>query len=252
MLEPATGGAPPEGAAHACESAPASMQSLGRIVSLADCEAEALAIPGVLKARATWTTLDGTPLVAVTVLTASSDPADQQAIDLALRRALAIRGPARWPLQVRIGRQRGVRIDLSVAADPARRTQDIEAAIAIALGVADDNPFDDLDAGRRGLLHWRMRNFGDNVHGSQVVGAAQNVPGVRWVRLDRLAFATTGSSVRVAFNALTTLSLQPSLAATLLPGNSRRSLRAASLDLLTLDRHDLHIHFVGDVEEVLP
>lgn len=252
MLEPATGGAPPEGAAHARESAPASMQSLGRIVSLADCEAEALAIPGVLKARATWTTLDGTPLVAVTVLTASSDPTDQHVIDLALRRALAIRGPARWPLQVRIGQQRGVRIDLSVAADPTRRTDDITAAIAIALGVADDNPYDDLDADRRGLLHWRMRNFGDNVHGSQVIGAAQNVSGVRWVRLDRLAFATTGVSVRVAVNALTSLSLQPSLATTLLPDNSRRSLRAGSLDLLTLERRDLHIHFVGDVEEILP
>lgn len=252
MLEPATGGASPESAAHARESAPASMQSLGRIVSLADCEAEALAIPGVLKARAIWTTLDGAPLVSVTVLTASSDPADQHAIDLALRRALAIRGPARWPLQVRIGRQRGVRIDLSVATDPTRLTQEIEAGIAIALGVADDNPFDDLDAGRRGLLHWRMRNFGDNVHGSQVIGAAQNVPGVRWVRLDRLAFATTGASVRVTFNALTTLSLNPSLAATLLPDNSRRSLRAGSLDLLTLERRDLHVHFVGDVEKVLP
>ncbi len=250
MLEPATGGAAPEGAAHAREAAPASMQSLGRIVSLADCEAEALAIPGVLKARATWTTLDGTPLVAVTVLTASSDPADQQAIDLALRRALAVRGPARWPLQVRIGRQRGVRLDLTVAADPTRREEDIAAAIAVALGVADDNPFDDLDAGRRGLLHWRMRNFGDNVHGSQVIGAAQNVPGVRWVRLDGLAYATTGVSVRVAFNALTSLSLNPSLASTLLPDNSRRSLRAGALDLLTLDRADLHLRFTGDIEEV--
>ncbi len=110
-----------------------------------------------------------------------------------------------------------MRIDLSVAADPTRPPQDIEAAIAIALGVADEDPFDDLDAGRRGLLHWRMRNFGDNVHGSQVCGAGQNVPGVRWVRLDRLA---------------------PS--------------RAASLDLLTLQRRDLRIRFAGDVEEVLP
>ncbi|HUG25730.1 hypothetical protein, partial [Piscinibacter sp.] len=44
----------------------------------------------------------------------------------------------------------------------------------------------DLDTGSRGLMHWRMRSFGDGVHSSQIVAAAQNASGVVWVRLDRL------------------------------------------------------------------
>ena len=55
MPEPVTGGAAPEDAetAHAI-AAPGRMQSLARLVSLADIEAEAQAIAGVLKARAAW------------------------------------------------------------------------------------------------------------------------------------------------------------------------------------------------------
>src|SRR5712691_5789929 len=49
MPEPATGGAAPETEDSARVAAPGRMQSLGRIVSLADYEAEALALPGVLK-----------------------------------------------------------------------------------------------------------------------------------------------------------------------------------------------------------
>ena len=264
MLEPATGGAAAESASHARESAPASMQSLGRIVSLADCEAEALQMPGVLKARAAWTTLDGTPLVAMTVLTASTIPADAGAIDLALRRALAARGPARWPLLVRIGERRRIRVELAVAADANRRTAEVAEAIAIALGVADDDPADDADIGSRGLMHWRRRNFGEGVHGSQLIAAAQNVPGVRWVRLERMAPA--GSSLRLAPRAISSLAavsfpfLSPpslSLSPASLTGfasaqpPSRRSLRASALQLLSLERSDLHIVFVTDNEEVI-
>lgn len=261
MLEPATGGAAAESASHARESAPGSMQSLGRIVSLADCESEALQLPGVLKARAAWTTIDGAPLVAMTVLTASTEPADAAAIDLALRRALAARGPARWPLQVRIGELRRVRVDLTVAADANRRTAEIAEAIAVALGVEDDDPADDVDLGSRGLMHWRRRNFGDGVHGSQIIAAAQNVAGVRWVRLDRMALAT-GIALRsplLAASSLSALSLSAlSLSPLSLTGfapalpPSRRSLRASSLQLLSLARSDLHLEFVADTEEVAP
>jgi hypothetical protein len=186
MLEPAAGGAAPESAANARLAAPASMQSLGRIVSLADYEAEALALPGVLKARAAWSMLDGASLVAITVLGASAGATEAAAIDSALRRALAARGPARCPLRIRIGERRRIRVRLTIAHEEARRSADIGDAIADALGVEDDDPADDRDSGSRGLMHWRMRTFGESVHGSQIVAAAQNVRGVVWARLDRL------------------------------------------------------------------
>jgi len=234
MLEPAAGGAAPESAANARLAAPASMQSLGRIVSLADYEAEALALPGVLKARAAWSTLDGAPLVSVTVLSAAASAADAAAIDAALRRALATRGPARCALLVRIGERRRIRVRLTVTYDETRRAEDIAEAIAAALGVEDDDPADDLDTGSRGLMHWRMRNFGDGVHGSQIVAAAQNVAGVIWVRLDQL------QSTPAPFS---TPSAIPGLTPAVPP--MHRNLRAMPHQLLSLARADLAIDFVA-------
>ena len=247
MLEPATGGAAPESAANARLAAPATMQSLGRIVSLADFEAEALALPGVLKARAVWAAPDGAPLVAVTLLTASGSAADATAVDSALRRALAARGPARWPMTVRIGELRRIRVALTVACDAALRSEDVAEAIAEALGVEDDDPADDLDLGSRGLMHWRMRNFGDGVHGSQVVAVAQNVVGVRWVQLDRLEFALPVAFTRLALaHVVGALGSLPVLGLPVAP--SRKNLRAESHQLLSLARADLTIAFVVDTE----
>ncbi|MEO8525690.1 MAG: hypothetical protein ABI460_13285, partial [Caldimonas sp.] len=251
ILEPATGGAVPESAANARLAAPATMQSLGRIVSLADFEAEALSLPGVLKARAAWQLQDGAPLVVLTVLCASGDAADAAAIDLALRRALAARGPARWPLMVRIGSRQRILIDLAVAIDPSLRSEDIAVAISAALGVEDDDPADDLDLGARGLMHWRMRNFGDGVHGSQILGAVQNVTGVRWVEIDRLQIAPA-----LALAAAPRLSIAPALLTGLTVGGfgrvvppARRSLRARADQLLSLAQAGLAIRFVTDPEE---
>jgi hypothetical protein len=251
MLEPATGGAVPESASNARLAAPATMQSLGRIVSLADFEAEALSLPGVLKARAAWQLQDGAPLVVLTVLCASGDAADAADIDLALRRALAARGPARWPLMVRIGSRQRILVDLAVAIDPSLRSEDIAVAISGALGVEDDDPADDLDLGARGLMHWRMRNFGDGVHGSQILAAVQNVAGVRWVEIDRLQIAPT-----LALAAVPRLSISPASLAGLSVGGFgrvvppvRRSLRARADQLLSLARAGLAIRFVADPEE---
>ena len=255
MLEPATGGAVPESAANARLAAPATMQSLGRIVSLADFEAEALSLPGVLKARAAWQLQDGAPLVVLTVLCASGEAADATAIDIALRRALAARGPARWPLMVRIGSRQRIFIGLAVAIDPSLRADDIAIAIGAALGIEDDDPADDIDLGARGLMHWRMRNFGDGVHGSQILSAVQNVAGVRWVEIDRLQLTPAAPPLVAA----STLSVAPGLLASLSVGGfaritppSRRSLRARADQLLSLAQAGLATRFVADPEESLP
>jgi hypothetical protein len=239
MLQAATIGCAPETAAGARDAAPATMQSLGRIVSLADYEAEALALPGVLKARAAWTSIEGLSEITVTILTASGTQADATAIEIALRRALAARGPARCPLRVRAGVRRAIRVRLAVAYDELRRQQDIAEAIASALGVEDDDPSDDVDPRRHGLMHWRMRNFGDGVHGSQVLGAVQNVAGVAWAKLEEMSRA----SGRVARPALH-IPLLPILATRASRAPERASLNATPQEMLSLSSGDLSMSFV--------
>ena len=245
MLEPATGGALPESAANARRAAPATMQSLGRIVSLADLEAEALLLPGVLKARAAWQLSDGAPMVAVTLLIASQSAADAAAVDLALRHALAARGPARWSLLVRHGRRSAIGVELAVATDPALDSADIATRIQAALGVEDDDPSDADDLGERGLMHWRRRDFGQTLQGSQIVGAAQQVAGVRWVELRALGFAAPPRRT-LPLRPLVP-AVMPALAAPRLPA-LQRSLRAAADELLTLPRSGLQLHFQADPE----
>src|SRR6266850_2804333 len=63
-----SGGAEPESGDNAREAAPAKVQSLDRLVSLGDIEAEALAIAGVDKASARWDLVDNVPAILAVVL----------------------------------------------------------------------------------------------------------------------------------------------------------------------------------------
>ncbi|MFO1058177.1 MAG: hypothetical protein U1E53_14560 [Dongiaceae bacterium] len=178
MPEPVTGGAAPETADGARAAAPGRMQSLGRLVSLADIEAEALALAGVLKARALWSLADGVPHVVVTILTDSASPADAAAAADALLAVYRARGPARYPVTVRQGRRLQLHVAARVGWDPNRREADVRAAILDALGAAAP------DAARdHGLFSWQRRQLGEAAHGSQLVAAIQNAAGVAWVEL---------------------------------------------------------------------
>ena len=186
LHEPVTGGAAPEPATSVRLAAPATMHSLGRIVSLSDCESEAQSLPGVLKARASWALVDGASVLMLTVLTDGLASADRQALEGALRSAFAARGPARFALQLRLGNRLFAEVALRVGYSAALRTADLLPALHTALGTSPDElALDDLPTG--GLFDWRQRQFGQDVHGSQVVGRVQNVPGVAWVALQRLA-----------------------------------------------------------------
>jgi predicted phage baseplate assembly protein len=186
LHEPVTGGAAPEPATSVRLAAPATMHSLGRIVSLSDCESEAQSLPGVLKARASWALVDGASVLMLTVLTDGLASADRQALEGALRSAFAARGPARFALQLRLGNRLFADVALRVGYSAALRTADLLPALHAALGTSPDElALDDLPTG--GLFDWRQRQFGQDVHGSQVVGRVQNVPGVAWVALQRLA-----------------------------------------------------------------
>jgi predicted phage baseplate assembly protein len=178
MPEPVTGGATPEDMESARTAAPGRMQSLARVVSLADIEAEAQATAGVLKAGATWDIFTGHPRVAVTILTLSRSTADAEAVADTLRALYQTRGPARYPLSVVAGRRRQLRVAATVGYDRTYRADDLNAGIIDALGAAAAD-----GSTAKGLFSWQQRRFGEGAHGSQIVAAIQNVPGVLWVEL---------------------------------------------------------------------
>jgi hypothetical protein len=181
MPGPAVGGAAPEAEDGARIAAPGRMQSLGRLVSLADYEAEALAVPGVVKARATWAEPGGVPVLRLTVLTASESQADADKVAQTLRALDRAKGARRYALEVIQGSRRYVQVALTVAYDARRIESDMRAAILEALGVAGEEA--NGIAGDRGLFSLAERQFGQSAHSSQIIAAVQQVTGVSWVTL---------------------------------------------------------------------
>jgi hypothetical protein len=181
LPQPVTTGAAPESEENAREAAPGRVQSLGRLVSLADFEAEALAIPNVLKANATWAAPDGVPLVQLTVLTQSESDADLAQVQDAMNTANRCRGAMRFPIQVKKGLRQYIHVHLTAGYDPTRKPEDVQAAIQRALGMAGGEA-DGID-GSRGLFGLHARRFGETAHVSQIIGAAQDADGVVWVTL---------------------------------------------------------------------
>jgi hypothetical protein len=238
MLEPATGGAQPESMDGARSAAPGTMQSLGRVVSLADYEAEALSIPGVVKARAAWVQVDGAPLVRVCILTDSAAAADAVAAADALRAAVRTRGAGRCPLLVVQGARTPVGLHLVAGVQAEHRADDVRAAILEALGATGEEG-NGIDASH-GLFGWQRRQFGEGVHGSQIVGAVQDVPGVARVRLFSLAALDTAG-------AFMPHPYWPSLR---VPA-AQRSLACAGDRLLALSSGALHLQLAAD-KETLP
>jgi hypothetical protein len=178
MPQAVVGGAEPETEDEARVAAPGRMQSLGRLVGVADYEAEALAIPGVLKARACFQILDAAPLIQITVLTADESDEPVKKVADALRTYNRCRGPARYSLVVVPGRRRYLYLHLQLGYEANRKKDDLKAAVIDALGTL---PIADEEAPRQGLFSLARRQFGQDLHLSQVIAAAQQVDGVRWV-----------------------------------------------------------------------
>ncbi len=187
MFGPAVGGADPETAESAREAAPARMQSLGRLVGLADYEAETLLLPGVLKARADWVAPNGAPRIRMTVLTESGDAVAADKVRQSLVAANACRGAARHPIQAINGLRKFVTIDLSAGFDPQYRSADIDTEILTALG-SWGLEGDSLDIS--GLFGLGRRRFGVGAHVSQILAAVQQIDGVNWVRVNGFQLLT--------------------------------------------------------------
>ncbi len=184
-------GANPESADNARLAAPAKMQSLGRLVSLSDYEAETRMLPNVLKASARWAAPEGTPSIALTVLTQSGSPADLAQIRDALTAYSRCRGPARHPVIAINGLKQFVHVDAVVGYDPSRLVEDITKAIKLALGLSGEEA-NGID-GKDGLFGLNRRDFHQSIHTSEIIAAIQNVPGVEWVQLRAARALPTGS-----------------------------------------------------------
>lgn len=169
----ATGGADPDGPDDARNSVPVHVQTLDRVVSLADYENYARAFAGVAKASASWAWFGLTRGVAVTVCGAGGSALDPNGQTIAnLAAALGSCGNPHVPLKVMphqlslfsVGGQ--VRIDADH--DSGLVMDNVRAALGSAFGFS-------------------ARNLGQPVAQSEVIAAIQGVDGVVAVELTRFA-----------------------------------------------------------------
>lgn len=178
----AVGGGETESKDNARQAAPGKMQSLNRLVGLADFESEALAIPGVIKVRADWTAPGGVPRVRIVVLTKSGAIAALEKIRNILNTYNRCRGPARFPVSVEQGIYQYVYLKVRAGYEATRRPKDTKIAIKKAMAVTgEESNGTDNDMGLFALKTWR---FGVGAHVSQIIAAIQQVQGVTWVEVD--------------------------------------------------------------------
>lgn len=181
MPRGAAGGAAAEEEDTAREVAPVRTQALGRLVSIADFEAEVLAMPGVVKAKGFWALPDGLPVVTMAVLTESGEYSAVEQIAGSLKSANSSRGMNRFPIVVVNGVRQYVALSLSVGYSANRRSSDIDLAIRLALGLTGEEGSGVSNPG--GLFGESYRALGLDCHTSQILSAVQNVDGVSWARV---------------------------------------------------------------------
>jgi hypothetical protein len=181
-----TGGDVPESGENAREAAPGKVQSLGRLVSLQDFEAEALAIAGICKAKARWALHDNdnVPALVLTVLMDSGREKEHEEVRSILSEANRSRGAGRFPVIVNPGVRQYVELTLTVGYDPTFRQDLLEESIEEALGVIGDEG-NGID-GSKGLFSVQKRQFGQPEYATRIEGTAQNIEGVVWARVKEL------------------------------------------------------------------
>lgn len=169
---PASGGVDPETMDAARGSAPRTVVTLDRVVSLADYREFARNYGGVGRAHAVWSWHGGRRGVVLTIAGASGEvpPADG-AVATGLAAALAAAGDPHVPVRVLPYTPIPFHLTALIRRDPDRRDDDVRAAVEAAL---------------RDRFRFESREFGQSVHLSEVVAAMQGVPGVRAVDLNTL------------------------------------------------------------------
>lgn len=190
---PAVGGSDPETLEVARTSAPETVRTLGRIVSLRDFEDAARESALVAKARATW-----------------AWNGDEEAVHL------TVAGDA--GAHVTGTAYRDLRADLDARRDPFRRlilVDYTEIPLRIEAVIVEHDPdrlADDVVAAAKGVLQdhfaFERRAFGGPVHASEVFAVLGGALGVRGVDVNRLSYAR--ETDRVA-HATSTAAVQPHL-----------------------------------------
>jgi predicted phage baseplate assembly protein len=173
---PALGGADRESISQIRVSAPGSLLTFGRAVSVEDYAALALSYPGVAKASAAWVQRDAItlqaisqPYVQLTVATANQTSlAQQKDFALQLRSFIDKRRDPNVPL--RILDFTPVYIDVAATID-VKDAYPRQATVAAAqAALSPDNP--------AGYFSFEHLAFGQSIHLSAVYAVLQNVPGV--------------------------------------------------------------------------
>jgi predicted phage baseplate assembly protein len=168
---PAEGGTDPEGADAARQSIPLTTRTLGRAVSLLDYEDFARAFSGIAKAQAQVLPLTAGATVAITVAGPAGallTPASPVWINLLA--ALRTSGDPHVAVLLLPHQASTFHLGLKVKRDPAYETKTVLAAVETAL---------------RGHYSFDARALGQPVQQSDVIAAAQAVPGVVAVDLTR-------------------------------------------------------------------
>jgi hypothetical protein len=196
LYDEVTGGTVDENACHIRQTASGRVQELGRIVSLSDFEYEALALPGVEKARAVWDTDGNIPLLKLTVLLSDDTPAQLRAVQSALTVANATRGADRFPALVVNASLEYIYLALTFGLLPGYQSEPVLASVTRALGIVPSGG----GAAPDGLLCVDQRDLGQPEYATRIQGCVQNVEGVAWVEvtaLGSLGTATDPSTLAV-------------------------------------------------------
>ena len=169
---PATGGEDPESEASIRTSAPLTVLTLGRVVSLRDYEDFARTFAGLDKAHAVWTWAAGARGVYVPVAGADGAVVPEGS-DLQTKLVGALLSAGAPGIHVKVGSYRPAyfRVAATVRVDPIYLKEKVAAAVEAAL---------------RANFSFEARAFGQPVALSEVVTVMQNVEGVVAVDVRRL------------------------------------------------------------------
>ena len=169
---PAVGGADPESADSIQQTAPGTVITLGRAVSLRDYEVLALSYSGVAKARAVSADFQSRRGVALTVAAAGGKPLLQLADPL--RNFLDDHRDPNVPLSVSGYVPVHFVFSATIHLLTGYKQSVVQAAAETALGPNEDGA---------GYLGFAQLQFGQTMFQSALIAVLQDVPGVDWVEL---------------------------------------------------------------------